>query len=265
MVSVADDFGQTPLFRAAEYGNEAVVELLLDRGGGHSTSLRDEDGRSPLLLAAKNGHMAVVKHLLGQQDIDLSAEDTSGRTAYSWAMEEGHEDVRSFLDEAISSLDGEHASPEQPPPPELVSPRPVANDLVHQATADEPLLSMPLVNHAQPVLLHTAQKSDWTPALPKKSLSKRPTRKQLGRQAVATAPLHADGDRTVCIFATIGERGSSTSVCMRRQTDWQNPQRRERDWNRLVLSATDGASPSATLSLTVRMTASAPQITVLQN
>ncbi len=262
-ITAADDFGQTPLLRAAEYGNEAVVELLLDYGGGHSTNFKDEDGRTPLLLAAKNGHAAAVKLLLSQRDIDLSAEDTSGRTAYSWSVEEGHTEVKILLDEAMSNLEGKHAGFEQPPHPELTPPLAKADEDVEQAMEAEPSAPIPLVSNAQPDLMHPAHKPDRTPEPPKTRLTKRPARERPGCRAGVAATLRVDADRTVRICATTGERGSSASVFTRPQADRRNAQGPERDLNILAFSAADSASPSARLSLTVRMTASAPQITVL--
>ena len=56
--------GQTPLLCAAEYGHEAVVGQLLDRGA----EAEAEDNyccRTPLSWAAESVHEGVVRLLLG--------------------------------------------------------------------------------------------------------------------------------------------------------------------------------------------------------
>ncbi|KAF1968539.1 ankyrin [Bimuria novae-zelandiae CBS 107.79] len=59
-----DKYGLTPLSRAAQNGNEAVVKLLLDKGA--DLELKDKYGRTPLLWAVAKGHKAVVKLLLDE-------------------------------------------------------------------------------------------------------------------------------------------------------------------------------------------------------
>jgi ankyrin repeat protein len=55
--------GQTPLWRAAVDGHEAVVKLLIEKGA--NLECRDtKHGQTPLWQAAANGHEAVVKLLL---------------------------------------------------------------------------------------------------------------------------------------------------------------------------------------------------------
>jgi ankyrin repeat protein len=58
--------GRPPLLKAAEYGNEAVVKLLLKLllEKGADLEFEDIDGRTPLSYAAENGHEAVVRLLL---------------------------------------------------------------------------------------------------------------------------------------------------------------------------------------------------------
>lgn len=61
-VDSKDSLGWTPLFYAAEHGNEAVVKLLLETGKV-DVDLKDSFGRTPLSWAAGGGNEAVVKLL----------------------------------------------------------------------------------------------------------------------------------------------------------------------------------------------------------
>lgn len=91
-----DDYGQTPLSRAAEQGHEAVVKLLLDRKDVEINS-RDMKGRTPLSWAADQGHYGVVKLLLAYKRIEVDCRDASRRTPLSRAAEQGHRDVMELL------------------------------------------------------------------------------------------------------------------------------------------------------------------------
>ena len=58
-----DGGGRSPLMRAAEYGREGVVALLLGNPA-INLEVRDVAGRTALLWAAANAHLAVVQLLL---------------------------------------------------------------------------------------------------------------------------------------------------------------------------------------------------------
>ena len=58
-----DESDRTALSVAVKEGQEAVVRLLIGRGGV-DINAQDEDGRTPLSLAAENGHEAVVQLLI---------------------------------------------------------------------------------------------------------------------------------------------------------------------------------------------------------
>ncbi|POR38318.1 Uncharacterized protein TPAR_01489 [Tolypocladium paradoxum] len=95
-VNVQDGLGRTPLSWAARYGQEAVVNLLLDTGKV-DVNARDKDGRSPLWYAAKKGYEAVVRQLLAIGEVDINARDEDGRSPLLYAAWNGHEAVVRLL------------------------------------------------------------------------------------------------------------------------------------------------------------------------
>lgn len=85
--------GRTPLSRASEFGHERVVELLLKTGkvDVNLSDTKGRPGRTPLLWASVRGHTTVVKLLLETGEADINATDHRyGRTALSWAAGKGH-------------------------------------------------------------------------------------------------------------------------------------------------------------------------------
>jgi ankyrin repeat protein len=87
-----DKYGKTPLLRAAEKGQEAVVRLLMDRVV--DVNVREPlFNRTALILAAAGGHEAVVR-LLVEKDA------TSHQEALWWAARRGHEAVVRLLGSA---------------------------------------------------------------------------------------------------------------------------------------------------------------------
>jgi hypothetical protein len=168
-----------------------------------------------------------------------------------------------LLGQAAANFRGDDAGRQQPPFQERVKPQAATGDhlLVDIATDDGLPHFTPDSHRSQTVASHNAPPDrKRAPAAAPKRAEKRPMRPSR-RQTGATTP-HVDGDRTVHLCATIGERGSTVSVYTRRQTDRRNLKDGESGSNILTLSATDGPAPSAKLSLTVRMAASSPQITV---
>ena len=61
-VDLKDKYGQTPLSRAAKYGQETVVKLLLATGKADVDS-KNSENQTPLSQAAKYRHETVVKLL----------------------------------------------------------------------------------------------------------------------------------------------------------------------------------------------------------
>ncbi|KAI5790034.1 hypothetical protein FPQ18DRAFT_411062 [Pyronema domesticum] len=78
--------GKTPLFCAAEYGEEAVVRLLIEKGA--QVDLKDQDGKTALLCAAQDGEKDVVRVLL-EEGAQIDLEDKYGETALDYACANG--------------------------------------------------------------------------------------------------------------------------------------------------------------------------------
>jgi ankyrin repeat protein len=86
--------GQSPLLKAAEYGNRRVVKLLLEKGA--EIEIKDKHSRTPLSWASEKGNQEVVKLLL-EKGANLESKDQNGRTSLSWALEEGNREVVTLL------------------------------------------------------------------------------------------------------------------------------------------------------------------------
>lgn len=71
---------------AAEYGQEGTLRHAL-AAGAHNT--RDRLGQTPLIVAACFKQHAIVETLLHLPDVNPNEQDMSGRTALTWAAENG--------------------------------------------------------------------------------------------------------------------------------------------------------------------------------
>ncbi len=93
---MTDDWGMTPLSRAARSRNRAVAERLIATGNV-DVDARDSYGWTPLRHAARNGCVGIVELLLATGGVQAGRKDARGRTALSWAAESGHADVVELL------------------------------------------------------------------------------------------------------------------------------------------------------------------------
>lgn len=94
-----NDDGCTPLLLAAREKNAGVVKLLLSRAGRVDANREDKNGRTALSYASQNGNVAVFDALLRVPDIDITVPDKEGETPLLYAAREGHGDiVRRLLD-----------------------------------------------------------------------------------------------------------------------------------------------------------------------
>jgi ankyrin repeat protein len=60
-INKADDDGVTPLYIAAELGQEAIVRALIEAGA--DVNKATDNGWTPLSIAAQEGHTAIVQIL----------------------------------------------------------------------------------------------------------------------------------------------------------------------------------------------------------
>ena len=107
-----DDDGYTALSRAAQVGQVAAVQLLIERGA--EIESKNRWGRTPLSEAASCGHEAVVQLLIERDDVNIESTDADGRTPLSWAARYGHEMIVRLLIERnanIASKDRRGATP----------------------------------------------------------------------------------------------------------------------------------------------------------
>ncbi|KAI5815984.1 hypothetical protein BZA77DRAFT_264639 [Pyronema omphalodes] len=98
---------QTPLLRAVQLGNNALVKLLLEKGA--DTEAYDSDGYRPLLLAAEGGNEALVRLLL-DADADIEAQKggrSQGTTALIGAASMGHYTIVEVLLDQGANVDSE--------------------------------------------------------------------------------------------------------------------------------------------------------------
>ena len=93
-INARDAEGNTPLHRAAEAGNDAVLHTLLAMGAAvHATTIL---GDFPLHLATKGGCCEAVQQLLAS-GADLCATNSSGETPEDLASAPGQERVAAVL------------------------------------------------------------------------------------------------------------------------------------------------------------------------
>lgn len=92
--SAVDGDGWTPLLRAADNGESAICELLLDKGADPGCSL--ESGQTPLHLAAEKGYQGICDLLLWF-GAWVYARDKLGFVPMDGAARTGHNDVCRLL------------------------------------------------------------------------------------------------------------------------------------------------------------------------
>ena len=92
----------TALYYASKFGNEDVVDVLLDAKADQNVC--DKTGNSPLMVASERGHVQIVTKLLLQENTDINNRGYLGRTALWYACNIGKEVVVDALLVACRSL-----------------------------------------------------------------------------------------------------------------------------------------------------------------
>lgn len=101
-VNVANEYGATALYVAAENADVPIVSKLLDAKADPNKALLS--GETPLMQAARRGKLDVVRLLL-QRGADPNAKEANGgQTALMWAIAEGHPDVADALIESGADI-----------------------------------------------------------------------------------------------------------------------------------------------------------------
>jgi len=88
--------GRSPLYRAAEFGDESVVADILGKPG-IDVHRRDKKGDTALIAAARSGRLEAVRILLSLTNINVNALNNQGESALSIAVYGGHTDVARLL------------------------------------------------------------------------------------------------------------------------------------------------------------------------
>jgi ankyrin repeat protein len=98
-VNASDDRKCTPLFLAADEGDERVAEYLLRHDA--DPDAKQDEGYTPLIVAAEYGNIGTVRVLLSH-GAEVAARSDDGQTALSLAEKNGHAETVLLLKSALS-------------------------------------------------------------------------------------------------------------------------------------------------------------------
>ena len=102
-VDSKDNEGRSPLSWAVE-GDIAMVQFLIEQGA--KADSKDNEGRTPLSWAAGRGEEAMVQLLIERDDVDINSRDRLGLTPLARASTSSMpecESVVELLDQAITA------------------------------------------------------------------------------------------------------------------------------------------------------------------
>lgn len=92
-----DQFGQSPLSRAARNGHEGVAKMLLEQNNINPETVDTEYGQEVLLGTAKSKEERILKTLLERTDINPHKADQRNGTLLWFAARNRHEQVVRIL------------------------------------------------------------------------------------------------------------------------------------------------------------------------
>mmetsp|Transcript_10231 Transcript_10231/g.26047 ORF Transcript_10231/g.26047 Transcript_10231/m.26047 type:complete len:313 (-) Transcript_10231:33-971(-) len=95
--------GDTPLHKAVENEQTALVQWLLEQGV--MPNVKDTHGVTPLHVAAIKGYVSLVQLLLDSDNTVKKVTDANGDTAVHWACTKGHLEVLDLLLSRGAALD----------------------------------------------------------------------------------------------------------------------------------------------------------------
>ena len=93
-VNVKNDFGFTPLLKAAQFGRREVAELLIAKGA--DVNAKGWDGRTPLHYAALTGRKEIAE-LLIDNGADVNEKTDDGRTPLDFSIQYEQTETASLL------------------------------------------------------------------------------------------------------------------------------------------------------------------------
>ena len=94
-VSLANNYGATPMSLAAEVGNTEMLKLLLEAGADADSP--NPDGQTALLAVARTGNVEAAQLLLNQGATVDAREKWGGQTALMWASARRHPEMMQLL------------------------------------------------------------------------------------------------------------------------------------------------------------------------
>ncbi|MEN3328685.1 MAG: uncharacterized protein V7638_3492 [Acidobacteriota bacterium] len=122
-INARNRHGMTPLMKAAFYGHEPVVRVLLEHGA--DPNLMRNDSFTALALAAFFGHAEIVKTLI-EFGARTEVVTRAGASARAWARARTYEDVAQWLEK--------HAPPKKPVIAIAPAPEPVYEPIRVEST-----------------------------------------------------------------------------------------------------------------------------------
>ena len=94
-MSLANNYGATPMSLAAEVGNTDMLKLLLEAGANADSP--NPDGQTALLAVARTGNVEAAQLLLEHGATVDAREKWGGQTALMWASARRHPEMMQLL------------------------------------------------------------------------------------------------------------------------------------------------------------------------